>query len=285
MANALQDAYQSNYQQMQSQGAYNPLSMENQTLEGITDQLAAVYRPQLEQQILNRYGATKKQKAAIDVDAASRGMGTSTWVTDAKNRLMNAEAADIAGMERDYASQLAGDALNQYNQYLQDRQNLDRYNQSLAIQLGDTAYGRAADQYNAGLIDGTLPQMQNQLAYNQAAWQFGRAKEQAPLEDRMNQLAYDQNYLNYLQSQWQFEQAKKAAANAGRGGSPKPDTELMTPEQFQEALAKALAYQSDLTPGQTKINYEGAQYTPQTVGGAGSMNLGFNGGNKVNYNQ
>lgn len=215
MANALQDAYASNYQQMQNSGAYNPLSMENQTLEGITDQLAAVYRPQLEQQILNRYGATKKQKAAIDVDAASRGMGTSTWVTDAKNRLMNAEAADIAGMERDYASQLAGNALQQYNNYLQDRQNLDRYNQALAIQLGDTAYGRAEDQYNAGLVEGTLPALQNQLAYSQNQWAFDRAKAQAPLEDKMNQLSYDQAYQNYLRSQWEFDQAKKAAKGGG----------------------------------------------------------------------
>ena len=208
MANALQDAYASNYQQMQSQGAYNPLSMQEQTLEGITQQLADVYRPQLEQQILNRYGATKKQKAAIDVDAASRGMGTSTWVTDAKNRLMNAEASDIASMERDYASQLAGDALQQYNNYLQDRQNLDRYNQSLAIQLGDTAYGRASDQYNAGLIDGTLPQLANQLSYEQNAWNFGRAKELAPFEDKMNQLSYDQ-------ALWNFQQAQKAAQGNG----------------------------------------------------------------------
>ena len=278
MANALQDAYASNYQQMQNQGAYNPLSMQDQTLEGITEQLASVYRPQLEQQILTRYGATKKQKAAIDVDAASRGMGTSTWVTDAKNRLMNAEAADIAGMERDYASQLAGNALNQYQDYLNRKQNLDQYNQSLAIQLGDTAYNRAADQYNAGLIEGTLPQLQNQLAYNQAAWQYQRAQDQAPLEDKMNQLNYDMNYLNYLQSQWQFDEAKKAAANKGRGGvAPQPTN---TEDDFNaavQAAAEALAQELMGKSGNGNGNGNGGTRTTKpTVTSEPVTTSGFN---------
>ena len=196
------DQYNSNLAQMQ--GAYNPLSMPEQTLQGITDQLASVYRPQLEQAILSRYGATKKQKAAIDVDAASRGMGTSTWVTDAKNRIMNAEAADIAGLESDYASRLAGDALQQYNNYLADKQNLDRYNQSLAIQLGNTAYDRAMDQYARGMVEGTLPAQQQQLAYDQAAWQFGQAQRDADFNSRANELAYQQNA-------WNFDRAQQAA--------------------------------------------------------------------------
>lgn len=284
MANALQDAYASNYQQMQNSGAYNPLSMENQTLEGITDQLAAVYRPQLEQQILNRYGATKKQKAAIDVDAASRGMGTSTWVTDAKNRLMNAEAADIAGMERDYASQLAGNALQQYNNYLQDRQNLDRYNQALAIQLGDTAYGRAEDQYNAGLINGTLPQLQNQLAYDQNKWAFGRNQALAPYEDRMNELQYNQAKLNYDKAMWEWQQAQKAAAGAGRGGGGTQSTTPNSFDDFQKALNNAFANMQDIGSGWI-FNPQGAQGTPRTRTGAngGSLNISQKGGNKLNY--
>ena len=149
----LEKAYNSIYNQLQGSGGYTPLSMPEQTLDSITEQLSGVLRPQYERAIAQRYGATKQQKAAIDVDAASRGMGTSTWVTDAKNRIMNAEAADIAGMESDYASQLAGDALNQYNNYLGDKLALDKYNQQLAQALGDDAYNRAMQQLSAGLIN------------------------------------------------------------------------------------------------------------------------------------
>lgn len=148
----LEKAYQSIYGQLQGSGGYTPLSMPEQTLDSITEQLAGALRPQFERAIAQRYGATKEQKARIDVDAASRGMGSSTWVTDAKNRIMNAEAADIAGLESDYASQLAGDALNQYNNYLGDKLALDQYNQKLAQALGDDAYARVMQQLSAGLI-------------------------------------------------------------------------------------------------------------------------------------
>ena len=148
----LEKAYQNIYGQLQGSGGYTPLSMPEQTLDSITEQLAGALRPQFEKAIAQRYGATKEQKARIDVDAASRGMGSSTWVTDAKNRIMNAEAADIAGLESDYASQLAGDALNQYNNYLGDKLALDQYNQKLAQALGDDAYGRVMQQLSAGLI-------------------------------------------------------------------------------------------------------------------------------------
>ena len=148
----LEKAYQNIYGQLQGSGGYTPISMPEQTLDSITEQLAGALRPQFERAIAQRYGATKEQKARIDVDAASRGMGSSTWVTDAKNRIMNAEAADIAGLESDYASQLAGDALNQYNNYLGDKLALDQYNQKLAQALGDDAYARTMQQLSAGLV-------------------------------------------------------------------------------------------------------------------------------------
>ena len=149
----LEKAYNNIYGNLKASGGYTPLAMPEQTLQSITDQLAGVWRPQYESAIAQRYGATKQQKAAIDVDAASRGqMLNSTWVTDAKNRLMNAQAADIAGLERDYASQLAGDALNQYNNYLGDKLALDQYNQQLAQALGNDAYNKAMQQYSAGIL-------------------------------------------------------------------------------------------------------------------------------------
>lgn len=172
----LTNTYDDVYAKLKNSGAYNPVTMPEQTLEGITDQLAGILRPQYEQAIKQRYGATKQQKAAIDVDAASRGMGTSTWVTDAKNRLMNAEASDIAGMESDYASQLAGDALQQYNNYLGDKLALDQYNSQLARALGEDAYNRALtnDQLNLQIsqYNNELARALGDDAYNRAMQQY-----------------------------------------------------------------------------------------------------------------
>ena len=44
---------------------------------------------------LERRRRTGETNAAIDTDAAGRGMGTSTWVTDAKQRQRAGEAADV----------------------------------------------------------------------------------------------------------------------------------------------------------------------------------------------
>lgn len=163
----LQTQYDNILSHLSGSGAYTPLSMPEQTLDGITEQLAQIYRPQVERAIAQRYGATKQQKAAIDVDAASRGVGTSTWVTDAKNRIMNAEAADIAGLESDYISQLSGDALKQYQNYLGDKLKLDQYNQQLKAALGGAAYDQAMQQYGQGMIEGTLPYQQLQFQWQQ----------------------------------------------------------------------------------------------------------------------
>ncbi len=163
----LQTQYDNILAQLQGSGAYTPLTLPEQTLDSITEQLAQIYRPQVEHAIAQRYGATKQQKAAIDVDAASRGMGTSTYVTDAKNRIMNAEAADIAGLESDYASQLAGDALSQYQNYLGDKIKLDQYNQQLQAAMESAAYDQAMEQYTQGMIEGTLPYQQLQFQWEQ----------------------------------------------------------------------------------------------------------------------
>ena len=148
----LEKAYQNIYGQLQGSGGYTPISMPEQTLDSITEQLAGTLRPQYEQAISKLYGLTKQQKAAIDVDAASRGMTSSSMVTDLKNRAMNSLTERVRGIETDYAAQLANDALNQYQNYLGDKLDLDQYNQKLARELGDDALARTMQQLNAGLI-------------------------------------------------------------------------------------------------------------------------------------
>lgn len=148
----LNKAYQDIYSQLQGSGGYTPLSMPEQTLDSITEQLAGTLRPQYEQAISKLYGLTKEQKARIDVDAASRGMTSSSMVTDLKNRAMNSLSEQIRGIETDYAAQLANDALNQYQNYLGDKLALDQYNQKLARELGDDALARTMQQLSAGLV-------------------------------------------------------------------------------------------------------------------------------------
>ena len=68
---------------------YNPTSTAQ-----LRDNLETAYRAGYDQSVDARREATRRNNAAIDADAAARGMGASTWVTDAKMRQADSEAAD-----------------------------------------------------------------------------------------------------------------------------------------------------------------------------------------------
>lgn len=99
--------------------------------------LMRLIRPSYDQAIAQRQQQTGQANAAIDTDAASRGMGTSTWVTDAKNRQRNNEATDIATLNSNYASTLYDALLNQIGQRDQLRMNLMNQAQGIAGNMYD----------------------------------------------------------------------------------------------------------------------------------------------------
>lgn len=108
-------------------------------MDEITASVEAYMRNAYDQSIADRKKATEEQRAMIDLDAYSRGMGGSTWVTDAKQRLEDEEADDIAKIEANYQAGLSEAVLNQYNAAVA---------QGLAAK--DNAYALAAQLYNLG---------------------------------------------------------------------------------------------------------------------------------------
>ena len=72
----------------------------------IQAEIEAYLRPQYDKQIKEQEQQRIENNAAIDVDAASRGMTPSTWVTDAKLQQLKSESANVASLESDYAGQL-----------------------------------------------------------------------------------------------------------------------------------------------------------------------------------
>jgi hypothetical protein len=111
--------------------------------------LMRLIRPSYDQAIAQRQQQTGQANAMIDTDAASRGMGTSTWVTDAKNRQRNNEATDIATLNSNYASTLYDALLNQIGQRDQLRMNLMNQAQGIAGNMYDR-WKAEEDAANAG---------------------------------------------------------------------------------------------------------------------------------------
>lgn len=145
---------------------YEAIGYDMPTEVEIAQKISEYLRPNYDRAISSRRAQTTQNRAAIDVDAASRGMGSSTWLTDAKTRQMNAEASDIAGLESDYGASLAQNVYNMYNQHLGNKMNVDMFNRqnqlsvdqqnianamAAAQWLEDTAYSRALNAYDRKL--------------------------------------------------------------------------------------------------------------------------------------
>lgn len=114
-------------------------------------QISEYLRPGYDSAITQRKQQTLQNRAAIDADAASRGMGRSSYVTDVKDQAMDAEAADIAGLESAYNSALLESVMNQYNQHLQNKLAADQYNSSAAAAAQQAALGYATNLYSQNL--------------------------------------------------------------------------------------------------------------------------------------
>ena len=102
---------------------YNPASP-----SALKSALAKVMRPDYDKAIANRQKTAAKNRAAIDTDAAARGMGSSTWVTDMKNRQNDAAATDIAGLEGDYLSALYSNLLGKMSEQEANKLSVDQFN-------------------------------------------------------------------------------------------------------------------------------------------------------------
>lgn len=168
------------------------INVDQYSQQELANQIAAYLRPYTENAINARKQQTIKNRAAIDVDAASRGMGASTWVTDSKNRQAQAEAADIANLENTYLGNLNQSVFNA------DQAQRERaYNaaaQNAANQLNaDINYAKLLQDYNTTRadLDWQATRLNAQYAYD-AAVQNANAQMAADQFNLQNTMAVNQ---------------------------------------------------------------------------------------------
>lgn len=105
-----------------------------QSASTLKDTLSRAMRGSYDKEIQNVKKSTARTNAAIDADSTTRGMGSSTYNTDVKNRNMNEEANRIYGIESDYNAALYSALLNRLN--AQDELSLTAENQARGNALG-----------------------------------------------------------------------------------------------------------------------------------------------------
>ena len=185
------------------------IQVADQSYEDIAKQIAAYLRPYTDNAIRARQKQTGTDRAAADVDAASRGMVSSTWLSDAKNRMAAAEASDIANMENEYLGNLGQQAFNTYQNQLNRRLQADMQNSANQLQA-DLAYANLLQNYNKNIADyqWDAARLNAQYAYD-AALQNANAQMAADQFNIAQQAALDQYNANAInaanQANWERE--------------------------------------------------------------------------------
>lgn len=125
------------------------INTDMQSQAELANQIAAYLRPYTEQAIQARNDQSIDTRTKIDVDANSRGMGSSTWVTNAKLLEEKARAADIRAYEDSYLSNLRQSVFNADQAQRERIYNAAAQNAANML-TADTTYARlAADRANA----------------------------------------------------------------------------------------------------------------------------------------
>ena len=106
-------------------------------------------RPAYEQAIRSRQEQTQRQNAELDADALARGMGTSTYVTDVKDRAYESEAQDVSTLESDYASTLANELYDAMRAQQEQKISVDMFNAEQINHAREQAAAAAQALYNA----------------------------------------------------------------------------------------------------------------------------------------
>ena len=101
------EAFESIYQRTQEQYAPQLVSYTPLDEKTLAERISAVLRPVYEKAISALFRGNRRADAELDADAISRGMGSSTFVTDVKRRQDNIAAEGARDLESEYGAQLA----------------------------------------------------------------------------------------------------------------------------------------------------------------------------------
>ena len=126
--------------------SYTPLDEKT-----LAERIGAVLRPVYEKAIAAVFRGNRRADAELDADAISRGMGSSTFVTDVKRRQDNAAADDVRELESEYGARMA-DQLNKAMEGERERQfEVEKFNAQQRSESLEQAFSAAKILYDAYL--------------------------------------------------------------------------------------------------------------------------------------
>ena len=106
-------------------------------------------RPGLDKNIAQREQQGRMNNSAVDADAAARGMGGSTWLTDMKNRQNNAVISDISGLRSDYTTNLFNSLMSKISEQDANMMQVEQFNANAKNKALDRAFASANANINS----------------------------------------------------------------------------------------------------------------------------------------
>ena len=101
------ETFEAIYQKMREKFAPTPVTYTPVDEQTLAERISKVLRPMYDKAIAALFKGNQRSDAELDADAISRGMGSSTYVTDVKRRQDNATAEGARDLESDYGAKMA----------------------------------------------------------------------------------------------------------------------------------------------------------------------------------
>lgn len=145
------EAFETIYERTKKEYAPQQMSYTPLDEKTLAERISAALRPVYEKAIAAIFRGNKHADAELDADAISRGMGSSTFVSDLKRRQDSAAADDVNDLEAEYGARLA-DQLNKAMEGERERMlEVEKFNAQQRSTALEQAFSAAKTLYDAYL--------------------------------------------------------------------------------------------------------------------------------------
>lgn len=256
------------------------INVERQNYGQMVDELNKYMSKYMDTAAAQRNRQARQQSAAVDVDAASRGLGSSTWGLDLKNGIRSQAAADILAAQNEYMANLADRASNLWNENEKRWLDAEKMNVDNALQAAQLnanyAYNTALANASA-MTDADLANLNTAL---QVA-QFNAGLDQnyndqlvkIAMQNAANNLSEQeinnslQQYLEQLAWGWagQMGELNPIVTGGGGGGAAAKEdlSGVSTPNLLLETIKNNLSNSNATQKKQSSAQY--IEKTPANV--------------------
>lgn len=178
----MSESFETFYERTKEQYTPNLVEYTPEDMETLRERIAAFLRPSYEAALKKQEKQAAQYNGQLDADAWSRGMGSSTYVSDLKYRRQNALLENRAEIESAYGAALAEQLYKAWEKQLGYRMEAEKFNAQARNEADQRARTEAGDLYRAYLASlnrGISTQKQEEAEEKQL-----REKQIQPLVDK-----------------------------------------------------------------------------------------------------